>query len=114
MNDQNIDFSVDRNNLYREESITDLKVAALRKLVPIKTDGEDDPDRDVIFVGHTQLMSPEGPLPLQARLAAKNLEEAMQAFPEEMGKAMADMQERIRQYQQQQKQEESRIITPGR
>ncbi|MDY6824364.1 MAG: cytoplasmic protein [Thermodesulfobacteriota bacterium] len=114
MNDQNIDFSVDQNNLYREESITDLKVAAIRKLIPIKPDGQDDPDREVIFVGHTQLMSPEGPLPLQARLEAGNMEEAMKAFPGEMQKAMADMQERVRQYQQQQQQDESRIITPGR
>ncbi|MDY6906457.1 MAG: cytoplasmic protein [Thermodesulfobacteriota bacterium] len=114
MNDQNIDFAVDRDNLYKEESITDLKVAAIRKLVPIKPDGQEDPDREAIFVGNTQLMSPEGPIPLQAKLEAKNLEEAMNVFPDEMQKAMAEMQERIRQYQAQQKQEESRIITPGR
>ncbi|MBW1694849.1 MAG: cytoplasmic protein, partial [Deltaproteobacteria bacterium] len=31
---QQIDFTVSRDNLYREESFTDIKVAAIRRLVP--------------------------------------------------------------------------------
>ena len=30
---QKIDFTVDKNNLYREESITDIKVASIRRLI---------------------------------------------------------------------------------
>ena len=33
---QGIDFTVDQSNLYREEGITDLKVASIRRLIPIK------------------------------------------------------------------------------
>ena len=112
---QQIDFTVDKNNLYREESITDLKVAAIRKLVPIKDDGSDDDSRQTIYVGNSQLMSPEGPIPLQAKLEATTLEEAMAAFPKAMEAAMAEMIEQVKEMQQQQQQQqasESRIITP--
>ena len=88
-----INLNVDRNNLYREDSVTDIKVAAIRRLTPIKTDGSDDDSRDPIFMGQTQLMSPSGPLLLQSLLEARTLEEAMDKFPtamqKEVEKAMA-------------------------
>ena len=37
-----IDFSVDRSNLYKEESFTDLKIANIRRLIPVKPDGSED------------------------------------------------------------------------
>ncbi len=79
---EHIDFTVDRSNLYREESITDLKVASIRRLIPVKPDGTEDKSRTPVFIGHTQLMSPEGPLPIQSQLAANSIEEALDAFPE--------------------------------
>lgn len=112
--DQQINFEIDRQHLYREESLTDLKVAVIRKLIPILPDGTDDKSRSPIFVGHTQVMSPEGPIPLQAELAAANLEDAMNAFPRAMEQAMAEMIEQIKQLQREQQHQESRIITPGR
>jgi len=115
--EQRIDFSVDKTNLYREESITDLKVASIRRLIPINADGTDDSSRTPIFVGHTQLMSPEGPLPIQAKLAANNLDEAMAEFPNAMQQALAEMVEKLQQMQKQQadqKRDDSRIIVPGR
>lgn len=111
------EFKVDTKNLYREESVTDLKVASIRVLIPIHPDGSDDPDRDRVYVGSTQLMSPEGPIPLQAPLPAETLEEAMAVFPEAMRRALNDMVEKIKEMQQQQKMqsmEKSRIIIPGR
>ena len=74
----NIDFTVDKSNLYREESFTDLKVASIRRLVPVNLDGTEDTSRTPIFVGHTQLMSQEGPLPIQARLSATTMEEELE------------------------------------
>lgn len=89
-----IDFTVDQNNLYREDSVTDIKVAAIRRLTPIKADGSDDDGRDPIFMGQTQLISPSGPILLQSLLDARTLEEAMEKFPAamqtEMEKAMAE------------------------
>jgi len=83
-----IDFTVDRNNLYREESFTDVKVAAIRRLTPVKPDGSDDESRNPIYMAQTQLMSPSGPVVLQSMLDAGTLEEAMESFPAAMQKEM--------------------------
>jgi len=113
---QDIDFTIDQDNLYREESITDLKVASIRKMVPIKSNGQDDDSRSPVFIGNSQLMTPEGPLPIQAKLSATTLEEAMKEFPGAMKKSLDETIEHFRQMQQQQQQQqqqsESRIITP--
>jgi len=113
----NIDFKVDTQNLYREESITDLKVAAIRRLIPVKPDGSDDTTRNAIFIASTQLMTPEGPLPLQARLQANNLSEAYEEFPNAMKKALNEVMAQIEEMQRQQaaqRRDDSRIIVPGR
>lgn len=93
-----INLNVNRNNLYREDSVTDIKVAAIRRLTPIKADGSDDDSRDPIFMGQTQLMSPSGPILLQSLLEARTLEEAMDEFPDamqkEVDKAMAQAEKK--------------------
>ena len=114
---QEINFTVDKKNLYREESFTDLKVASIRRLSPVNPDGTDDRTRTPIFMGHTQLMSPEGPVPIQSRLMANNLVEAMDEFPGAMDKALAAIVENLKELQKQEeakKAEDSRIIVPGR
>jgi len=115
---QELDFSVDKDGLFREENFTDLKAASIRKLIPIKADGTDDPERDTLFVGHTQLMSPQGPLPIHAPLDAGTLDEAIQVFPDTMKHALAEVVERVKAIQEQQQREqaggESRIVVPGR
>jgi hypothetical protein len=113
---KDIDFTVDRKNLYREESFTDLKVATIRRLIPVHTDGTDDNSRTPIFLGHTQLMSPEGPVPLQARLVANSIEEAMGEFPKTMENALAQVVENLKELQKREaaEKDESRIIVPGR
>lgn len=116
MTDGQIDFTVDKNNLYREENITDLKAASIRCLTPVKIDGAIDESRDKIFIGHTQLMSPQGPLPLQARLNAATLEEAIDRLPAAMEQEVAQVIESVRKMQQEQEKagnsEESNLILP--
>ncbi|MDY6990880.1 MAG: cytoplasmic protein [Thermodesulfobacteriota bacterium] len=117
MANEQIDFVIDKNNLYRDESITDLKVGAIRCLIPIKTDGTDDESRERLFVGHTQLMSPQGAVPVQASIQAATLEEAMEKFPGAMRQAMEEMIEQAKKMhaeQGRQQQGDSRIIMPGR
>lgn len=114
---EDIDFTVDKDNLYREEALTDLKVASIRRLVPVNIDGSDDPSRTPLFYGSTQLMTPEGPLPIQAQLQANNLDEAFVEFPNAMQAALDDMIEKLQKMQNEQrlkKQDDSRIIVPGR
>ena len=118
MADNKIDFSVEKDNLYREENIIDLRSASIRCLTSIKPDGTTDDSREKMFLGHTQLMSPQGPVPIHAPLEAANLEEAMENFPNAMQQAMEEMIQEAQKMQQEQErsapQENSRIIVPGR
>jgi hypothetical protein len=104
------DVKVDKTNLYKEESFTDLKVATLRRLSPIKEDGTPDSSRPVLFSGETTLMSDRGPLPIQAPIEAKDLNEAMDKFPEAVQAAVERLIDQARELQRQQM---SRIVVPG-
>ncbi len=122
MNDtQDVDFTVDKNKLYREDAVTDLKMASIKRLIPVNLDGSEDAGRTPVFYGYTQLVSPQGPVPIQAPLEANNLEEAIDVFPAAMKKAFDEMVARIQKMQEeqqraqgQQAQNDSRIIIPGR
>jgi hypothetical protein len=103
-------IEVDRNNLYLEEVFTDLKVATLRRLSPVKADGTPDETRPTLFHAQTQLMSQMGPLPVNCEIDASNLEEAMQKFPAAIADAIERMVEEAKEMQ---RQEASRIIVPG-
>ncbi len=105
-----LDLTVKQENLFLEESFTDLNLASIRRLTPVKPNGIKDKTRKPIFVGHTQLMTPQGPVPIQNLLEAKNLKEAIETFPVAMKKAMEAVLEEIKKMQ---KKEESRIILPG-
>ena len=107
----NIEFKVDRKSLYKEETFTDLKVCSIRRLTPVSEDGKTDSSRKTIFVGQTSLMSPNGPLPIQAIIQAKELAQAFKRFPEAMIEAMERLMEEAKKMKQE---EDSRIIVPGR
>lgn len=109
-----IDFMPDRNNLYREESISGFKIANIKRFTPIHLDGTLDDTRETVFVGSSQLGTPHGPVPIQAKLEAGNLEQALDAFPKAMEMETQKVIERFKQMQAQQKKtEDSRIIIPG-
>ena len=101
------DLQVDKDNLYREEVFTDLKVASIRRLVPIKPDGSEDTERSVRFIAETTLMSARGPLPVQAAIEAPDLESALDQFPDAVNQAVEQM---IEQAKEMQRQEQSRIV----
>ena len=105
-----VDLRVKQNNLYLEESFTDLDMTAIRRLTPVKPNGLKDKTRKQIFVGHLNIMTPGGPLPIQTSLAARNLKEAMEIYPEAMKTALEKTQEEIKKLQQK---KDSRIIVPG-
>jgi len=109
----NLDFQVDKTNLYREISITDLKIANIRQLIPVNIDGSDDSSRETIFIGNTQLGTPQGPIPMQAVLEATSIEEAMDLFPKAMELETQKVIENFKRMEAQQKKEKSNIIVPG-
>jgi hypothetical protein len=113
------ELKIDRSDLYKEETFTDLKVGMIKRMTPVKSDGAVDKTRKSVFVGQTSLMTPGGPLPLQAVIQAKDLQQAIKKFPEAMKVAMDRLAEEAKKYQQQEqgrveKPESSRIIVPGR
>ena len=103
-------FTVDTDNLYREESITDLRAATIRQLIPIRPDGSDDPTRPRRFIGDTTLMTQMGPIPVQFPLDAPTLAEACSLFPEGIKGAIERLNERAREMA---REESSRIVVPG-
>ncbi len=117
-----IDFTVDRQNLYREETFTDLKVASIRRLTPVNTDGSVDKTRKTVFVGESNLMTPGGPLPVQTVIPAKQLQQAIKRFPEAMQAAVEKLAAEVKKLRQKENasiitptaEESSRIIVPGR
>ena len=106
------DIQMDAANLYREESYTDLKAGSLRKLVPVKADGTDDPSRAAIYTAATQVMTPGGVLPLSGEVeGAKSLAEAVAGFPATIQRAVADLREEMAAMQ---RERASQIVVPGR
>ena len=106
--DQRIKFN--QQNLYREEVYSDLSVGSIRQMTPVKPNGELDKARKMLFVGSSQIYTPQGPLPIQFPIDAKNLQQAMEKFPEAMEEFVGHLVEEAKEMQ---RQEQSRIIVPG-
>ena len=104
------DVKIDPNNLYKEESFTDLTYATIRRLTPVKIDGSIDESREAIFTGMTQLMSPNGPIPVQCIIeGAKTLSDAAAKLPDAIEKTVQAM---IAEAKEMERQESSRIVVP--
>ena len=104
------DLRVDTENLYREDTVTDLRAASIRRMIPITADGSDDPSRDVRYVGDTTLMTQMGPLPVQFPLEAASLAEACEMFPAGVREAVERLNERAKEMA---RDEASRIVVPS-
>lgn len=112
MNEPKItDIKMNPDNLYKEETFTDLTYASIRRLTPVKIDGSTDESREVIFTGMAQLMSPNGPIPVQCLIeGAKTLQEATAKLPDAIEKSVRAM---IAEAEEMQRNEQSRIVLPG-
>jgi len=104
------DIKINIDNLYKEEAFTDLTFATIRRLTPVKIDGSIDESREAIFTGMTQLMSPNGPIPVQCLIeGAKNISEAATKLPAAIEKSVQAM---IAEAQEMERKESSRIVVP--
>lgn len=101
---------ISQKDLYKEETFTDLKVGVIRQLTPVKVNGEIDKNRKIVYFGQTQLMTQQGPLPIQFPIDAKNLQSAIEGFPEAMQRYVEAMLEEAKRIQ---REEQSRIIVPS-
>jgi len=107
--EQRVDPNMDAENLYREESITDNQVGSIRRMVPIRKDGSDDPDRSVIFIGQASLMTPSGALPLNFEIDADSLQDAVAKFADGARKAVDETMQRLKELQ---RKAASQIVVP--
>ena len=102
---------INQNDLYKEEVFTDMRVAAIRQLTPVKPNGEFDKGRKILFYGQTQIYSQHGPFPVQFPIEdAKNLQQAIDKFPDVLEQFMENM---VKQAEEMKRQEQSRIIVPN-
>jgi len=103
------DLKVDTTNLYREEVYSDLRVASIRRLVPVTADGSLDPSRPPLFTAETQILTPQGLVPVHAPVEAATLAEAIEKFPTAIQAGVDRMIEEAREMR---RQASNRIITP--
>lgn len=90
------DFSMEADDLYREETYTDRRVGTIRRLTPVDRSGADDPRRPVLYVGQTQILTPVGALPVSFEIPAASLEEAITAFGDGARRAAEETIEELR------------------
>jgi hypothetical protein len=104
------EITVDTENLYLEEVITDLGAGTIRRMTPINKDGSVDMTRTMLFMGQAQVMSAMGPIPLQFELEGTELATAVESFSSAAAEAVKRMVEELREMQRQQA---SQIVVPG-
>ena len=103
------DIKVDPNALFLEEIFTDRRVGTIRRLTPVKKDGNRDSARAVIYQGETQVLTPAGALPIGFEIAAGSLKEAAEKF----GQLAREAIERtVRELQELRRQQASQIVVP--
>src|SRR3989440_12481828 len=103
------DIKVDPNALYLEEVFTDRRIGTIRRLTPVKKDGNRDTARPVLFAGETQVLTPAGALPIGFEIPAASLEEAAEKF----GQLARDAIERtVKGLQEMRRQAASQIVVP--
>jgi hypothetical protein len=103
------DIEIDAANLYREDLYTDRRAGTIRRLLPVLPDGSADPARTVLYSGQTQLLTPNGVLPLGFEIEARSLEEALQKFPDAVKEALEQAIDEAREYR---RESASRIVVP--
>ena len=90
------------DNLYREETYTDLQTGTIKRLIPVTAEGMTDPNRPEIFLGQATIMTPVGSLPLSFEIEAANLKEAVEKYGEAAEKGIKETMEELRRLQQEQ------------
>jgi hypothetical protein len=103
------DIKVDSKALYLEEVYTDRRIGTIRRLTPVKGDGERDTARAVLYIGETQVMTPAGALPIGFEIGAGSLEEAAEKFG---GLAKEAIERTVKELQELRRQAASSIVIP--
>ena len=103
------DVNMDAGNLYREEIVTDRRIGTLRVMIPIKSDGSDDPARKTTYVGEAQMMTSVGALPLSFDIEADSLEAAVKGYGPAARKAF---EQALKELEEMRRQAASSLVIP--
>jgi hypothetical protein len=107
--ERNAEPQMDATALYCEETFTDRKIGAIRRLTPVKSDGSVDEARPVLFLGQAEIMTNMGPVPINFEIEAQTLDQAVAGF----GAAAAQAIERtVQQIQEMRRQAASQLVIP--
>jgi hypothetical protein len=103
------DLKLDPDTLYLEEVLTDRRIGTLRRLTPVKRDGQPDATRPVAYVGETQILTPAGSIPIAFEIEAASLGEAAEKFA---ALAKEAIDRTVRELQELRRQASSSIVVP--
>jgi len=110
LNSEDLEISMDANNLYKEEVYTDQQAGSIRCLTPINNMGERDDSRSITYIGQTQLVTQMGALPLTFEIEANSLKEALEMFPSH---AKTSLEKTLQEIQEMRRESASSIVIPG-
>src|SRR5690349_6351985 len=103
------ELKIDPNSLYVEEIFTDRRIGTIRRLTPVKDDGQRDTAKAVLYIGETQVLTPAGALPIGFEIPAGSLKEAAEKF----GQLAREAIERtVKELQELRRQQASQIVVP--
>ena len=106
---QSTELKIDPDSLYMEEIFTDRRIGTIRRLTPVKDDGQRDTARAVLYMGETQVLTPAGALPIGFEIGAGSLGEAAEKF----GPLAKEAIERtVKELQEMRRQAASQIVVP--
>jgi hypothetical protein len=107
---QNREAKMDIGSLYREEVVTDRRVGSIRILTPIQPDGTTDANREIIYVGQAQMLTPMGAIPLNFVIEADSLADAVDKFSDYANQAV---EQTAKELQELRREQASSIVVPG-
>ena len=110
MSQEKTDAKMNPAELYREELFTDQKIGTIRRLTPVTPEGEVDTNRDVLYSGSTQIMTPMGALPINFNLEASTIGEAAEKFGPE---AELAVERTAKEMEEMRREQASKIVIPG-
>ncbi len=102
--------AMNAEDLYKEEIFTDRRVGAIKRLSPVKGNGESDSSRQVIYAGETQILLGNNPLPINFEIEAASLAEAADKFNDAAQQAASDT---LKKLQEMRREMQSSIVLPG-
>src|SRR5258706_9797520 len=106
---QQQELGVARHSLSMEEIFPNRCIGTIRRLTPVKADGQRDTARAVLYIGETQVLTPAGALPIGFEIGAGSLEEAADKF----GQLAREAIERtVKELQEMRRQAASQIVVP--